>query len=157
MTYRLRRYRLNTDKEPLSQKEIDHQLAVGSMSRGDAFVEHIKRTVKPVPWPTTEELHKVYPDLKEWMTRVDNTIGEVIKQFDIFFTDEEVNSSNSNIYINFMVNTRFCEDWSEVMTGDEDCDNKIEVIFEHLQIISPLMVANIDCGPYVNIDTNTDS
>ena len=153
---------MNTNKEPLSQKEIDHQLAIGSMSKGDAFVEHIKRTIKPVPWPTAEELHKVYPDLKEWMKRVDNTLGEVIKQFNIFFTNEVVNSYDNDICIYFTVNTRFCEDWSTVemveKMGDEGYyDNFVEAIFEHLQIISPLMVASINLGPYVNINTTSDS
>ena len=140
----------------LSQKEVDHQLAVGSMTKGDAFVEHIKRTVKPVPWPTNEELHKAYPELTKWMKQVDAALGKVTEQFNIFFTDEEVNTSSDGIYVCFEVNTRFCEDWSTVMTG-EDGEDRCEAIYEHLQIISPLMVAGINGGSYKNIETTTDS
>ncbi len=142
-------------KELLSSKEIAHQRALGSMDRGDVFVEHIKRTIKPVPWPTDEELHKAYPDLKGWMRLVNKALGEVIEQFNIFFTDEERNTSGGDIYISFEVSLRECADWSIVMCGDEE--DKCENIFEHLQIISPLMVGSIGLGRYTNIGTTTDS
>lgn len=145
------------NKKALSQKEITYQLALGSMDRGDAFVECVKRVVKPVPWPTDEELHKAYPDLKKWMRLVDETLGEVIKQFKTFFTDEEIDDDNNDIYIYFEVNTRFGENWSTIMTGNDDDGGKCKAIFEHLQIISPLMVAGINAVPVLNISTNTDS
>jgi len=139
----------------LSKKEVRVQKALGTMTRGDEFVEHIKQTVKPVSWPTDKELHKAYPDLTKWMKLVDKTLGKVIKQFNIFFTDEEVNASPDDIFISFEVNTRFGSDWSAVMCGGDD--DKREAIFEHLQIISPLMIAGITNGPYNNIEETTDS
>lgn len=145
------------NKKILSQKEVAHQFALGTMNRGDMFVEHIKRTVKPVPWPTAKELHKAYPELTEWMKLVDFALGKVTEQFNIFFTDDEVNASSTLIYCSFVVSTRFCEDWSMVMCGGENCENKCEDIFEHLQIISPLMVASINSGSHINIRTTPDS
>lgn len=139
----------------LSQKEVDHQLAVGSMDKGNAFVEHIKRMLTPVPWPSIKELHKPYPNLKDWMQQVDEKLGEVIEQFNIFFTDEEINTADGYIYIEFTVNTFSCEDWSAVMVG-EDID-KIEQIYEYLQIISPLMVAFYNPISAKNITMDNDT
>ena len=135
----------------LSQKEIDAQLAVGSMDKGDAFVELVKKELTPVPWPTPKEFYKVYPDLKNWMRQVDTKLGEVIKLFNAFFTEDE----DSWIHIEFMVNVRFCEDWSAVMVGEDN--DKVEAIFRHLQIISPLLVAFHSSVNTPNISTNQDS
>ena len=134
----------------LSQKEVDYQLAIGAMTRSDAFIEHIKRTVKPVPWPPAEDLHKVYPNLKHWTMCVDKALGEVTKQFNIFFTEEEIDDDDNDIYINFGVN-EFNEDYSVIMigNGNDICDE----IFEHLQIISPLLVTC--CGSIVTPNIKT--
>jgi len=145
---------------PLTQKEIDHQLAVGSMSLGDAFVEIVKEKVSPIPWPSSEDLHKPYPELKGWMKEVDKRFGEVKKLFDEFFADQIAN--DDDVYIYFGVSVTFCEDWSICVLGidGEDCDPNntiIEKVYEHLQVISPLMVASFGSVATPNIDRNTDT
>ena len=145
----------------LSQKEIDHQLAVGSMNLGDAFVEVVKEKVSPIPWPSTKDLYKPYPELKGWIKEVDKRFGEVKKLFDEFFANQIAN--DNDVYIYFGVNVSFCEDDSMCVLeidGGEDCDPDntiIEKIYEHLQVISPLMVASFGSVATPNIDRNTDT
>lgn len=149
----------------MTPEEVEMQLAVGSMSRGDAFVEHIKRTLTPIPWPSTEELHKVYPDLSNWMSQVDIKLGQVIEQFNDFFFDDEINVSGGKIFIHFNVNLsrEGAEDWSEIATGDSDSgsdnayEDKVEEIFEYLQIISPLMIMYCYAVRTVNIEVTHDT
>lgn len=147
----------------MTPEETKIQLALGSMSRGDAFVEHIKRTLTPIPWPSTEEFHKVYPDLSNWMRQVDIKLGEIIEQFNDFFSDEEIDEAEGKIFIQFTVNTSRigAEDWSEIATGDSDSDDEYEDrvydIFKYLQIISPLMVMYCDTIRTINIEVTHDT
>ena len=40
----------------MTKKEIDIQLAIGSMDKADAFVELVIQKLKPIPWPTNKQL-----------------------------------------------------------------------------------------------------
>ncbi len=147
--------------KPSTQKEIDHQLAVGSMDLGDAFIEEVKRKVSPIPWPSPEDLYKPYPELSGWMREVDKRFGEVKKLFDEVFTDQIAN--DNEVYLYFGVNVSFCEDWSICVLeiGDKDHNSSkpsiIERIYKHLQVISPLMIASFGIVSTPNIDRNTDT